>query len=100
VLALGTTTFACIAAFLLPHSSLITSVGTKVAEGFTLFMAVKLQPMITDKRNHKTSNCTVQPSVLKPHYEKMKTGTWNENKIQVHSLTGNIYMRQGVPRSI
>lgn len=46
------------------------SLSTTVVEGFTLFITVKLQPILTDKTNHKTTNCTVQLSVLMPHYEK------------------------------
>lgn len=38
-----------------------------------LTLTVKLQPMPADKRDHKTSNHTVQPSALMPHYKKMKS---------------------------
>lgn len=58
---------------LLTPSRLITSFSTKVVEGFTLFITVNWQPMQTNKRNHKTSNCTMQPCVLIPHYKKIKS---------------------------
>lgn len=68
-----TTILARVTGLLSPHSSLIPRVRTKVVEGFTHFMTVKLQPMLTGNRHHNTRNCTVQPGVLMPPDKKTKS---------------------------